>query len=118
MQKQKEKEEEEKAKKKEHEEEIEREMRERLARKGYSYREIERILEDEKAVKTTRTTTTTTTRAGNALVPFDGHHAPVYAKVHRDFLSVDTLKYYDVPWEYDKVRIDLDSFHWQLSWFS
>jgi hypothetical protein len=28
---------------------------------------------------------------------------PVYAKIHVNYLSIETLKYYDVPWEYDKV---------------
>ena len=29
---------------------------------------------------------------------------PVYAKVHRDHLLIDTLRYYALPWEYDRVR--------------
>jgi hypothetical protein len=28
---------------------------------------------------------------------------PVYAKIHVDYLSTETLRYYDIPWEYDKV---------------
>jgi hypothetical protein len=28
---------------------------------------------------------------------------PVYAKIHVDYLSTETLKYYDVPWEYLRV---------------
>jgi hypothetical protein len=28
---------------------------------------------------------------------------PVYAKIHLEYLSTQTLKYYDIPWEYAKV---------------
>ena len=78
-------------------------MRERLYKAGYSSREIERVISDEKEKTTKKITTTTTTRTSNALTPFEGSRAPIYAKIHRDYLSVDTLKYYDIPWEYDKV---------------
>ena len=30
--------------------------------------------------------------------------APVYPKVHTDYMATETLRYYDIPWEYDKVR--------------
>jgi hypothetical protein len=29
---------------------------------------------------------------------------PVYAKIHVDYLSTQTLSYYDIPWEYDKTN--------------
>jgi hypothetical protein len=29
--------------------------------------------------------------------------APVYPKVHTDHMATETLRYYDIPWEYDKV---------------
>ncbi|KAK4499614.1 hypothetical protein PRZ48_010132 [Zasmidium cellare] len=36
--------------------------------------------------------------------PSSGHArgGPVFPKVHRDHIWVDTLKYYDLPWEYDR----------------
>jgi hypothetical protein len=30
-------------------------------------------------------------------------YLPVYAKVHTEHMAIETLKYYDIPWEYDKV---------------
>lgn len=30
-------------------------------------------------------------------------HVPVYAKVHTEHMAIETLEYYDIPWEYDKV---------------
>jgi hypothetical protein len=30
-------------------------------------------------------------------------HAPVYAKIHVDYISTETLRYYDIPWEYYRV---------------
>lgn len=29
--------------------------------------------------------------------------APVYPKTHREYMSLKVLKYYDLPWEYDRV---------------
>lgn len=31
--------------------------------------------------------------------------APVYPKIHVDYLSTETLKFYDIPWEYDGVSL-------------
>lgn len=28
---------------------------------------------------------------------------PVYAKIHVDYISTETLRYYAIPWEYDRV---------------
>lgn len=99
LRKQKEKEEEEKEKKKKREEEFEDEMRKRLARFGFTPNQIETMVQEEMAKQGKTTTTTTTT----AIERWQNPRAPVYAKVHRDYLSIDTLKYYDVPWEYDRV---------------
>ena len=71
-------------------------LRERSRHAGASEREIEKIVDDEndKAKKTTTTTTTTIER-------FRSPNPAVYAKVHRDYLSIDTLRYYDIPYDYD-----------------
>lgn len=29
--------------------------------------------------------------------------APVYPKIHTKYLAIETLRYYEVPWEYDRV---------------
>lgn len=81
-------------------------MRERLIAAGLSGREIENIMDKEKKKQgTTTTTTTTTLLRSNALEPFHGHQ-PVYAKIHTDYLSIETLRYYDIPFEYDHVSTD------------
>lgn len=95
LQKQKEKEEKEKAEKKAKEEEMENEMRKRLSKHGYTYDQIERMISDKKEETTSKTTTITTTRSSN--------QRPTYAKIKREYLSVDTLAYYDIPYEYDPV---------------
>ena len=104
LRKQKEKEEEEKEKKREKEEEYEEEFRRRMSRQGFTYNQIENMLKDEKE-KRTKTTIVTDTKITNSLTPWQGNKAPVYAKVHRDFLSIDTLTYYGIPWEYDRVSL-------------
>lgn len=85
------KEAEEKAKK---EAEFEEEMRRRLAQQGHPKSQIDSMVTEEEQ-KRARQTTTTTEEWRTA--------EPVYAKIHRDYLSIDTLRYYDVPYEYDRV---------------
>ena len=33
---------------------------------------------------------------------------PVFPRVHRKFLDIETLKYYDIPWEWDHVSLVSD----------
>ncbi len=95
---QKEKEEKKKKEAKEEEERLEDEMRRRLSKHGYTYDQIERMIKDKKDEPVSKTTTTTTMVRQNL-----GPARPTYAKIHRDFLSIDTLTYYDIPYEYDRV---------------
>ena len=107
LRKQREKEEKEKDEKKKKEEEFEDEMRKRLARFGFTPAQIDVMVQEEKAKQGMKTTTTTTS---TAIERWGAPRNPVYAKIHRDYLSVDTLKYYDVPWEYDRVSQKLSCF--------
>lgn len=91
--------------KKEAEEKLQEEMRKRLAKFGYTENQIEVMIDEEKAKKY-REGRGRSPRGGNGqLVAFRGERAPVYAKIHRDYLSVDTLIYYDIPYEYDRVGL-------------
>ena len=56
--------------------------------------------ETEKQQSTPKTPTTAT--ATSAGVPLRST-APVYPKIHSDYIATETLRYYDIPWEYDKV---------------
>lgn len=98
LRKQKEKEDEEKRKKKEEKEKFENEMRERLRKFGYTEKQIDIMVDEEKATKWKEQRTETT-----EVKIWRENRAPVYPKVHRDYLSVDTLIYYDIPYEFDKV---------------
>ena len=74
-----------------------RSMRKRFTRLGFTPNQVEKE-ERAKQGRTTTTTTTTTTAIERRQSP----RGPVYAKIHQDYLSVDTLKYYNIPWEYDR----------------
>ncbi|OCK85957.1 hypothetical protein K432DRAFT_399833 [Lepidopterella palustris CBS 459.81] len=92
--KQKEMEEEEKAKKKKQEEELEEQMRKRLAQFGFQENQIQAMIKPEKAKEL---------QQGLAPInPLQLAPQPTYVKVHKDHLSIDTLTYYDIPWEYDR----------------
>lgn len=99
--KQKQKEEEKKEKEQKEEAEFKDEMRKRLASFGYTHAQIEAMVRSESEKKEqTRTTTTTTTmtRWGNP-------QNPVYPKIHRKYLEIETLRYYELPWEWDSVSL-------------
>ena len=36
-------------------------------------------------------------------VAHDNGRSPVYPKIHLDYIELATLRYYDLPWEYDQV---------------
>ena len=88
----------EKAEKKEAEEKFEQEMRKRLERFGYKQAQIDIMVAEELDKKDPNRTTTTTT-----MTRWGGSSNPVYPKIHVKYLSVDTLRYYELPWEYDAV---------------
>jgi len=103
----KEKQEKEDREKKEAQAKLDEAMRKRLAETGFTQSQIDDIMDKQKANKhpepTTRKTTTTTTTV-RALAPLRSH-VPVYAKIHTDYISTETLRYYDIPWEYDRVSL-------------
>ncbi|KAK5132929.1 hypothetical protein LTR08_008376 [Meristemomyces frigidus] len=103
LQKQKEKDDKEKAAKKAEKEKFESEMRRRLAPFGYTEHQIDVMVDEEKAKKYKEEHARSPRRAspGNQVGIWTSHRAPVYAKVHRDYLSVDTLIYYDIPYRFD-----------------
>lgn len=98
LQKQKEQKEEDERKKKAKEAEIQEEMAKRLAEAGFRNREIKALVEPKK-VETTVIGSTT----GSTSLTIIGNNTPKFSKVHGNHVSVDTLRYYDIPWEYDRV---------------
>lgn len=88
--------------KKKKEAEIEEELRRRLSRSGYTEAQIDRMIKEE---KNTPSTSTKIVRKEETVWKSS---APVYAKIHRDYLSVDTLRYYEIPYEYDRVSCVAD----------
>jgi hypothetical protein len=98
----KEKEEKEAKEKKEAQAKLDEAMRKRLAETGFTQSQIDAIMDKEKKKQEPTSKTTTTTTTTLARVPLRGH-VPVYAKIHVDYISTETLRYYDIPWEYDRV---------------
>lgn len=107
LRRQKEKEEEDERKKREKEEEIDEALRQRLLNMGWSKARVDMEIDRERVRRKTTTTTTTTfysSSSGNALVPLiPADRAPTYAKVKREHIATQTLEYFNIPWEYDRV---------------
>lgn len=113
--KRKEKEEKEKQEKAAQEKGFQDEMRNRLRALGYTEQTIEIMVDKEKAksfqdeVKSrprSHDRCTTITRKS----PVEWHapvRAPVYPKVHKDYIELKTLEYYQLPWHYDRVSLSL-----------
>lgn len=99
--KQREKEDEEKRKKKAEEEALAEAMTKRLMLAGFQNNQIQAIIKTDVEHPPPPPGAT----PGHPVVWQGGHgHQPTYIKVHRDHLSIDTLSYFDIPWEYDRVR--------------
>ncbi|CAO2648286.1 Nn.00g075530.m01.CDS01 [Neocucurbitaria sp. VM-36] len=80
---QKKKEEEDKARKAAQEKDLRETIRKRLARLGFEGDQIQSIMDEEK----------------KAAIP--DTHGPIYAKCHQQYLDIETLRYYDIPYEVD-----------------
>ncbi|KAF2089060.1 hypothetical protein K490DRAFT_64269 [Saccharata proteae CBS 121410] len=94
--KRKEKEEREKAAKAKKEKEFEEEMRKHLAQFGFQENQIQAMIKPEKKAD-----------LAPGLSPSNPiRNTPTYVKVHREHLSIDTLQYYGLPWEYDRTDTD------------
>jgi hypothetical protein len=81
----------------EFEKKLEDEMRKRLAKFGFQDNQIQAMIHPEKAATMPQGMT-----PSNPLPA----HQPTYAKVHKDHLLVDTLLYYDIPYEIDPQNPD------------
>ncbi|KAK7193833.1 hypothetical protein DPSP01_011890 [Paraphaeosphaeria sporulosa] len=93
--KQKQKEEEEKAAKEKQEKELEEAMRKRLAHFGFQDNQIQAMIRPEEAAKLQQ--------GMSPANPLRLTHQPTYVKVHKEHLAVDTLVYYDIPYEVDRA---------------
>ncbi|KAH7414383.1 hypothetical protein DE146DRAFT_33694 [Phaeosphaeria sp. MPI-PUGE-AT-0046c] len=93
LQKQKAKEEEEKAKKKEQEDALERAMRDRLSQFGFQDNQIQALVHPEKQKELQQGLTPHN--------PLRIAPQPTYAKISRTHLDIETLHYYDIPYEFD-----------------
>ena len=115
LRKQKEKEEKENADKKEAEEKFVTEMRRRLAEFCYTEKQID-VLVDGESAKNSKQRRATSPRclSTNGALSVCKLQPPVYAKVHRDYLSVHALIYFDIPYEHDKVSLQ-NSISYQIS---
>lgn len=100
LQKQKQKEEEEeKAKKAKQEQELEDAMRRRLAQFGFQENQIQAMIKPEEQARLQQLQLGATPL--NPLPHIT--HQPTYAKVHKEYLAIETLHYYNIPYEIDRV---------------
>lgn len=101
LQKQRQKEEEEKEKKKKQERELEDQMRKRLAQFGFQENQIQAMIKPEDQTRVS----VHLQQGSTPLNPLRLTHQPTYVKVHKEHLAVDTLVYYDIPYEIDRVGL-------------
>lgn len=77
-------------------------MRKRLAEFGFTQSQVDEMTTDEQESNQQPASTRpkiTYRIVGGSTKP----HAPVCFKIHTDHMAIETLKYYDLPWKYDKV---------------
>jgi len=71
---------------------------------GYSKATADRMIEVEKLRRGKAAVVTSTSLARLEAPRLE---APTYAKVKREHIAIETLKYFDIPWEYDRVSLTL-----------
>ncbi|KAL1791858.1 hypothetical protein ACET3X_009609 [Alternaria dauci] len=112
LRKQKEQEEEDKKKKEAQEKELEETMRKRLSQFGFQDNQIQALVnpERERHLQAGMMPSHPLHQIAPPPPPPQHHHhhqiaiappPPTYAKIHRSHLDVETLHYYDIPYEYD-----------------
>jgi len=69
---------------------------------GYSKATADRMIEVEKLRRGKAAVVTSTSLARLETPRLE---APTYAKVKREHIAIETLKYFDIPWEYDRVSL-------------
>lgn len=99
LQKQKAREENEKAMKKAQEEELERAMRDRLSQFGFQDNQIQALVHPEKQKDLQQ--------GMSPHNPLRIAPQPTYAKISRTHLDIETLHYYDIPYEFDVVSLSI-----------
>lgn len=95
------KEEEKKAKEDEDKEKVDQELKRRLVNAGYTEAQIGYILDEGRQKKAKARSQSRSAVGGGTWGLND--RGPVYGRVHNEYLSVDTLLYYGIPYEVDKV---------------
>lgn len=125
LREQKEKQEAEDKAKKEEQARIDSAMRARLEKLGWSQKDIEIALDPEKAEKEKKKKKKhrysgdvyldedvivvggggppSLPDAPSLGVGFPQHHVPVFPRINRKYLDIETLEHYHVPWEWDRV---------------
>ena len=103
--KQKEKAAKEKAAKEAEEEKLQHEMRRRLEQFGWTQAQIDIMVDEEKTkkYKAEHGAKGGPSASGGAALEKWENKNPTYVKVHRDYLAVETLHYYDIPFKIDQV---------------
>lgn len=101
IRKQEEKKAAEKAKREQEEKELEETMRKRLAQFGFQENQIQAMVHPEQQKKLEQQVGLTPHN------PLRIAPQPTYAKIRREYLDIETLHYYDIPYEYDNVSSHL-----------
>lgn len=99
--------------KKEEEARLDSAMRARLAKAGYSAEEISTFLDSEPPERARPGKAHWSQKEPNVLLDTEEHaiwtpqtsHVPVYPRISREYLDIETLEHYKVPWEWDRVSL-------------
>ena len=108
---------EEKEKKKKQEREMEDEMRKKMSKFGFQENQIDAVLHPRRADRLPvgalpDNPIVQPTPTAIATVPY---RSPTFVKIHKDYIDVETLRYYGLSYEYDVVSLDgADNFFIQL----
>ena len=86
---------------------MEDEMRKKMAKFGFQDNQIEAMLHPRRGDRLPAgalpdNPIIATASTAIATVPY----RPTFVKIHKDYIDVETLRYYGLPWDYDVVSLD------------
>jgi len=76
-------------------------MRKRMAKVGFQENQIQAIIKPEENRRISTGVLPAGALPNNPLTPY---RSPTYVKINTEFIEIDTLKYFNLPWEYSEDR--------------
>jgi hypothetical protein len=80
---------------------VEDDLRKKLLSRGFTTGQVAKILDDKEVQRFAEEAEVG--HAAEIIRDWPLGRSAIWPKIHQDYLALDTLAYYEIPWQYDKV---------------